>query len=78
MKLDGLNGKGEKMITEEDIKRAAELLRNAPVYTGPPMFFVGRSERFCQMAVEHWKGTNVIVVAYDGTKYQYGKKMEAT
>lgn len=66
------------MITEDDIKKAAEILRNAPVYTGPPMFFAGRSERLCQMAVEYWKDSNVIVVAYDGTQYQYGKKMEVT
>ncbi len=64
------------MISIEDIKRAAKMLENIPVYTGPPMFFVGKNERLRQIAVEFWKDSNIIVVDYDGTKYQRGKKME--
>lgn len=64
------------MISIEEIKKAAERLKNIPIYTGPPMFFVGRNEKLRQIAVDFWKDSNIIVVTEDGTKYQRGKKME--
>lgn len=64
------------MISREDIEKAAEILRNAPVYTGPPMFFTGGSEILLKAAIDYWKDSNIIVVAGDGTKYQRGKKIE--
>lgn len=64
------------MISEEDIKKAAETLRNIPFYSGPPMFFTGGTGIPCQMVIDYFKDTNIIVITRDGTKYQYGKKME--
>lgn len=68
------------IITMEEFRKAAELLgeRYDDPFPIDRVFITGGTVVPDDAAVEYFKDTSVIVITRDGSKYQYGKKMEET
>lgn len=59
---------------QEIIKALDKLISREPDYL--LCFYTGGTGIPDETAIDFWKDSNVVVVARDGTRYQYGKKME--
>lgn len=66
------------IITMEEFQKAVESLEE--LYNNPfpidRIFITGGTVVPDDAAVEYFKDTSVIVITRDGSRYQYGKKME--
>lgn len=62
----------ERTITYSEILKTVKLLRGQPIQTGPRRFYVAGSGFTDEFLVDWFRGTGIIVVTRDGTKWLNG------